>query len=330
MIDRKTLGATAALGSAASWAIGAILNDVIVERMEPAAMTLAKSAMGVVLLGITVFVVEKLTREERSLLRQLRSTDRRSLFMLAFSGVLGISVADTLFFEALGALSAHSVVLLMMVGFVLTPALAMLFLKEKSTLGRWLGIGLVLGGIVVVQFANVEKLELAMRVRGILFGLLSVVAMSISFVVAKKALESFSALQGTLIRVAFGTLGMFVVGIASGSIGGWLAPFRDIGFFVFFASAVYVVTFGAFWLTHAAIKYLDLTIANTLMATEPLFALFLAALFLGQRVTVIACVGTLVSLGGVAVLLRAMSEKKPAADDTQTEAAEHDLEKAES
>ncbi len=314
MTSRKTLGVASALGSAASWAVGAMLFDRIADRMQPVAMTLAKSALGVVLLGITVFAVEKFTREERPLLQRVRGTNRVSLLMLAFSGVLGISVADTFFFEALHALSAHSVVLLMMVGFVLTPALAMIFLKEKSTLVRWLGIGLIVGGIVIVQFANVEKLDLGLRVRGLVFGLLSVVSMSISFVIAKKALEPFSALQGTFIRMLFGSIGVFLVGLSSGSLGNWMAPFRDPGFVALFAAAVCVVTFGAFWLTHAAIKYLDLTIANTLMATEPVFVLIIGAVVFRRPVALVACLGTLVSLEGVVMLLRAMSEKKPADD----------------
>ncbi len=314
MTSRRTLGVAAALGSAASWAVGAMLFDRIADRMQPVAMTLAKSALSVVLLGITVFVVEKLTHAERPLLRQLRGTNRPSLLMLAFSGVLGISVADTFFFEALHALSAHSVVLLMMVGFVLTPALAMIFLKEKSTLVRWSGIGLILAGIAIVQFANAEELDLGMRVKGIVFGLLSVVSMSISFVIAKKALESFSALQGTFIRMLFGSVGVFLVCLSSGSLGDWMAPFRDPDFIAFFALAVCVVTFGAFWLTHAAIKYLELTIANTLMATEPVFVLIIGALVFKRPVALVACLGTLVSLEGVVILLRAMSEKKPAND----------------
>lgn len=308
-MDKRIKGAGAALASAASWAAGAVLFDRIAERMSATAMTLAKSGVGVVLLAAALLAVEgrRSADSRASLLARLRAADRRSLVLLAVSGLLGISLADTFFFEALHLLSAHTVVVMMMAGFILTPLLAMLCLKERSTPARWLGIALVVEGIGVVVATNSETGPGGTRLLGLAFGLLSVVSMSVSFVIAKKALEDLTSLQGTFVRMLFGFLGMLAVGLTRGGVGGWIEPFRDPGFAAFFLGSVFIVTFGGFWFTHLAIKNLDLTIASTLMATEPLFVLLIGIVFFGRVPPLLGFLGSLVAVQGVAVLLRALS-----------------------
>jgi drug/metabolite transporter (DMT)-like permease len=299
----RSIGIAASLGSAASWAAGALLFNRIAERMDAMAMTLAKSAASIVLLGLALVIVESRRGGGETLFARLRKTDGRSLGLLALSGILGISVADTFFFRALHLLSPLSVVLLMMIGFVLTPMLAMIFLKEESSLARWLGIALVIQGIGVVMASNPGDEAGAVRLEGVVYGVLSVVSMSVSYVVAKKALESLTALQGTVVRMTVGSIGVFVVGLIGGRLGDWIGPLRDPGFLLFFLAAVAVVTFGGFWLTLVAIKNVDLSIANTLMATEPLFVLLIGAILFGEPLTLLAALGTVVALEGAAVLI---------------------------
>jgi drug/metabolite transporter (DMT)-like permease len=303
-MDRKALGVAAALGSAAAWAAGALLFKRIGEIMSPFAMTLTKGTISIVLLAVALLAVEYRRGSKEKPFSRLRTIDRRSLLLLVISGFVGISVADTCFFAALSLLSPHTVVLLMMVGFILTPLLAMVFLREPSTLARWLGIALVLGGIMLVLTTGTAEEAADTRVRGIILGLLSVISMSVSFVIAKKALESMTALQGTFVRMLIGTLGMLVFGALTGRLRTWVLPLSDPGLVTYFVAAVAVITFGGFWLTHVAIKNVDLTIANTLMATEPVFVLIFGALFLGNRITLIACAGTVLALSGVTVLFR--------------------------
>ena len=63
-----------------------------------------------------------------------------------------------------------------------------------------------------------------------------------------------------------------------------------------------VVTFGGFWLSLLAIKNLDVATANTLIATEPVFVLPLAAVFLRQKITGRAVAGTSVAVVGIILL----------------------------
>jgi drug/metabolite transporter (DMT)-like permease len=62
---------------------------------------------------------------------------------------------------------------------------------------------------------------------------------------------------------------------------------------------VTVVTFGGFWLSLLALKYVEVSIASTLNATEPLFILPLSAIFLKEPITKKALWGTAIALLGI-------------------------------
>lgn len=290
-MDGYTIGIFAALGSSASWAVGSILFKRIGTDLSSSAMTLAKGGLSVGLLSLAV------------LLTGIKPMATGPLLLLVISGVVGIGLGDTFFFEALKHLGAHALVIMMMLGQVLTALLAIPFLGEMPTAVSWCGIALVLIGVSLVLWQPQVASTQAVDRRGLGFGLLTVVCLSGSLIIAKQGLAGISALQGTWIRMAAGTIAMLGFGLSKrGRIRGWIAPFRHPVVFRDFAASVAVITFGGFWLSLLALKQLDVAIANTLSSTEPVFVLPLAVMFLGERVSRRAVVGTGVTMAGVVLL----------------------------
>ena len=68
MMDLRVIGLAAALGSAASWAVGSILFKQIGEKLSPLAMTLAKGTISVILLALVLVFAGYGTVEVKSLL----------------------------------------------------------------------------------------------------------------------------------------------------------------------------------------------------------------------------------------------------------------------
>lgn len=314
-MNKRYIGISAALISAASWAAGAILFKRVGESMSSLAMTLTKGAISLVLLGLALVLIEGRRRGDRAPFARLCALDRRAFWLLVGSGLLGIAVADTCFFEALKTLSAHSVVVLMMVGQIVTPVLAVIFLRERATLLRVVAIALVVAGVSMLGWMKpADGLPLSSSWRGAVFGLLSVFSMSASFIMAKKALVTLTALQGTFIRMLTGTLGILLLGLSAGRLGEWVLPLRDIWFAAFFLGSVCVVTFGGFWLSLAAFKYTDAIVANTLVSTEPLFVLVINVVCLHERVPLVALAASVVAVLGVYLLCVDGSRDAPAAE----------------
>ncbi len=286
----KAVGVAAALGSALSWAAAAVLLKTVGDGLSSLAMTLAKGAISVVLIASVVA------------LSGFAPMGRDAIVLLALSGLLGIAVSDTCFFEALKDLGPLPLVLLMLLGQVATVMLAVLFLGERPSPAAWAGIVLVVSGVGIVLTTNLAGAGRAAGLRGIAFGAVSVLGMSASTVIAKMALADVSAMQATLVRMAAGTVGVLVLGGAAGRLGAWMIPFAEAGVAVRFFGAVGIVTFGGFWLSLLAIKSLDVSTANTLIAAEPVFVLPLAAIFLREKIRGRAVAGTFVAVAGVVLL----------------------------
>ncbi len=288
--SHKILGISAALGSAASWALGAVLFKFIGERMTPAAMTLAKGAMSVVLLGIAVACME------------YHPTDSGGMWLLVLSGVIGIALGDTLFFKALRDLTPVSIIVLMVVGQLMTAVLGIFVLSEVPTPLAWIGMAFIMGGVVMVLCGDTPGEEGQTKMRGILFGLASVLCMSASSIIAKRPLQTVPTIQATFVRMAAGTLGVFLAGGILGQVGGWLTPLKDFSFLAKFLLAVVVVSFGGFWLSIVAIKFLHVAVASALNATEPVFAIPLSLLMMKDKTSPQAVLGSIAVVAGVALI----------------------------
>lgn len=284
------IGIAAALASAASWAAGAILFKPLGQRLSSSAMTLAKQLVSLLLLGGAV------------LLDGFSWLSASTLALLVLSGLLGIAIGDACFFEALRDLGPVAVVVLLTLGQVLTVILSVLLLGDRPSLIAWAGIALVIAGVVLVIAPKLSGEEQRSGRRGLLFGLLSVVAMSVAMVIAKPALDQTSALQATLVRMAAGAAGMLLFARTPDRVATWLAPLADVRLLAQFVIAVAVVTFGGFWLSLVAMKYTDLSVANTVASVEPVFALPLAAIVLKERITMKSLTGAVLSTAGVVLL----------------------------
>ncbi|SNB47722.1 DMT family transporter [Geobacter sp. DSM 9736] len=290
-MNNDVIGIAAALLSAAAWAAGAILYQKFGRHISSAGMNLTKGVINLLLLSIVV------------LLSGYQSMDPVSFSLLGISGILGIAIGDTLFFEALQKVGAPVLVLLSLLGQVLTVLFAVAFLGEQLTPLMWSGVFLVAGGITFVVFTRISGSSEKRTTRaGFICGLGAVLCMSASVIVAKKGLAEVSAVQGTFVRMLWGTMGLVIWGGIRGRLGAWVAPFREASTMKHFFLLVSFISFGGFWLFHVAIKYTEVSVANTLSSTEPLFVIPLAAIFLKERTSGKALAGTLVAMAGILLL----------------------------
>ena len=289
---QHAVGVFAALASAASWAVGTILFKGIGDKFSASAMTLVKSLLSVLLLAIGLIFVG------------WTSVPFSSLVGLILSGLIGIAAGDTCFFAALRRLPVHQLIVLMMLAPAITLIMAILFLGEMPSPIAWLGIALVLSGVSLTLAADLRQGEQSRRSFGraysSAFCQFSVWVCSV--IIAKIGLSTVPALQATFLRMTAGFVGMFVVAFAKRQIKGWLEPLRCGGLKWRFATAVAVVTFGGFWLALFAVKRLEVSVANTLLATEPLFALPLSVFWLRERPVRLAWSGAAVAFPGALLL----------------------------
>lgn len=287
------LGAVAALGSAASWALGSVLFRRLGDVLAPVVLTAAKGIAGAAMLALVFWPLA------------MQPIAPGALGLLLASGLLGIAVGDTLFFMALNRLGAQAVVLLLTLGQVLTVLLAVLWLGERPGWAGWAGIALVISGVTAVMWLRLHGQPGRSQRAGVLFGLAAVVCMAVSIVIAKQALDvGENSVQATLLRMLAGTGGAVVLGIITRQDLGHLGPALAPRFAGLFLVSVAVVTFGGFWLSLFAIQQAGVAIASTLGSLEPVLVLPFAAVMLRERITAPIMAGSAAATAGAILLAR--------------------------
>lgn len=299
------MGELAALGGAFLWAVASVIYTRVGRAVGPAEMNLLKNVVALAMLGLTLLFVGQ----------ALPDAAGPAVALLLLSGVVGIGLGDTAYFETLNAIGPRQALLLETLAPPLAALLALAFLGEKLHPGAWLGIGVTVVGVIWVITERAPRAgsgaapEAAagaggrMR-RGLLFGLLAALAQAGGAVLSRAAfLESdVSSLWSAFLRLAAGAvvLGPWLA-LTRCRVGGWLRQPGAAALGGRLLAAITLGTYLALWLQQVSLKLTLAGVAQTLFATSPLFVLPFAA-WQGERVSLRAALGAGVALGGVALL----------------------------
>jgi len=289
------LGGMFALGAGGCWAVASIFFSVLGRSASSLAMNFGK---GVVALACILATFPFLG---------FGSTDASGWLWLGVSGLAGITLGDTTFFQALARLGPRRTLLMTTLIPVLVALLSFLFLGERLGLQAWGGAALCVVGVTWTMWErNVgsEGFDQGSWREGIGYGLLTVGACAVAVLFTKFGLESGARpLDATFIRLLAGTAGITVIGVGRGQVAGWVRSFNTVKLLGLLLIASTVGTFLGIWFSNLALYYTSATVATILGATDPLFVLPLAAFILGEKVPPKSILGAVVAVAGVALLL---------------------------
>jgi len=296
----KYSGEIAALFAACLWAASSLLFKKLGKTIRPHELNLIK--------GVGAFVL--LTLVSLFLHEPISALSPIALILLLLSGALGIGFGDTMYFEALNAIGPRRTLLISILAPPMTAIMAIIFLGEMIKPIAWLGVLITILGVawVISSKSNDEETQKNMQ-RGIFFGLLFAFAQAGGSVVSRWALTqtSVTALQSAIIRLFAGVL-FLILWITLGKIktGAWLHVEKEKRKTTWGILALVVVA-GAFlpiWLQQISFKFTEVGIAQTLLATSPLFVLLIAVLR-KEKLTLREITGVILSITGIALLFLA-------------------------
>lgn len=294
------IGEIAAIGAAIVWACATWIYGQFGHRFSAMQLNIVK---GVVASVMMLLVMPLIPMPEFEL-------SANHFWILAISGVIGIAIGDSAYFAALKRIGANKTLLLESLAPPLSGVLALMFLGATLALQSWLGVIITTLAVtfVVFQPSKSESDVSSDKVQwsGIGFGLVASVCQASGVVVSHYALVAgdIPPLLGALIRL---TIGVFVVML--------IIPFvenkpyssikRDLWEMtkldkLWLLGAIFVGTFLALWLQQVALKNANPAIAQTLIATSPVFILVIYALK-GEKVSKQSLIGTLAAVGGISL-----------------------------
>lgn len=288
-------GGLAALTAAFLWALASIWFAALGRRLTVLEVNLLKGTLALALLTATLLIGGG----------SLQSIPGEALGLLLVSGVIGITLGDSAYLQALQHLGPRRTLLLATLAPPMVGLIAWLFLGEALQWAAWLGIALTVAGVtwVILERSPLDAPTGSLR-RGLWFGFLAALAQSTAIVLSRAVLTrtSVDPLQSTILR-----LGAAVVVLAI-----WLLVRRrplvsreifaaQPHLWILLAAATVVGTYLAMWLQQVSILLTPAGIVQTLLSTSPIFILPIAALQ-GERISPRAVLGVLLALGGVGLL----------------------------
>jgi drug/metabolite transporter (DMT)-like permease len=222
------------------------------------------------------------------------------------SGVIGIAVADTLYFRALNTLGAARMGI---IGNLYSPFVIMLsfaFLGERLNGLQIVGFVLVTSGVVLVTRRKAEKVLDAKQLRaGVMHGAVAVILMAVAIVMVKRVLEGQPLLWVVTLRLFGGAIGLATAFFWRGEP---LLP-KDptlprLRWEVVLAAAL-LGQYVSMMLWLAGYKYTQASVAAILNETSSIFIVILAWLLLREGLGVRKLVGVACTISGVACMLLA-------------------------
>lgn len=289
-------GEIAALAAAFLWAFSSFLFSRLGNTIPPIEMNFLKGILAIVLFAVTVFIIGD----------RLDNMSLQTLAVLSISGAIGIGFGDTMYFEALNLLAPRRTLLITTLAPVFTAVLAWIFLGELLNLLAVLGIIITIGGIawVITEQKNTPERDHHHLARGIFYAFLAALTQAVGAVLSRWVLTGTqtSALSSALVRLVAGVLFLVVwVAVKRIRVGQWVRTKSTPRLWGTVAVVVLLGTYLAIWLQQVAFQFTRVGIAQTLLATSPLFVLPISALR-GEKLSLRAIAGVFVAVAGIALM----------------------------
>lgn len=310
------MGEVAALSTAAVWATASIMFARLGKSVSPLALNWLKCVIALALMVVFMWGLHGAVWPETLNLFETSA--------LAVSGLVGLTLGDTLFFLALNRIGARRTLLLSALSPPTTAVLAVPVLGEPLTWPMAGGIGLTMAGVVWVIMERHPSDQPPDSDRktdgttdaggsgkqgrspvlqwGVVFGLGYALCQATGNVLTKLGGGEITALEISVVRLAFGIIGLtMVLGATRRLVETW-RPMQETRTALLVVVATFFGTFLGIWFMNAGLRYTYTGIASTLMATSPIFVLPLAYVFQDEDLTLRSILGAIVAVIGVAIL----------------------------
>ena len=293
IISESTFGAACALASAFFWA----LTSLLVRRLGVVTSMVTINAVRISASGVLILLVLAVTGTARE---EIAAMSAATLLLIASSTVLAAGIGDSIFFECSRVLGLGRAMTLAMTYPLMAAAFAAAFLGEPITLRSTAGAIITLSGLGLIVGARRDD---GGSLRGhriaILMSFVVALTWAASAILMKPPMRELSPLTAQGIRMPIVAAFLWLLPWARAGLPAFLTARRALLVPMSLLSVLTAVS-ALTWV--AGLKYSDVVVATVLSSTSPMFALGLAAMFLGERVSAGAVCGALLTIVGIVIL----------------------------
>ncbi|WP_026560104.1 DMT family transporter [Bacillus sp. J37] len=268
------------------WGVSFVSTKAVLDKLDPFTLLVIRFGIGAVFLCILLLILnEKLT---------INITYIPHLIVL---GILGVFIHQVIQASALLTIDASSAGWMISLSPIFTVILSMIFLHEKMTLFKAIGMIMALFGVFLVTTAGSEQTFEPVLNIGYLLMLLSTLNWAIYSVLLKKLSIPLSPLVITFYMSTIGFILTFPFLIRNK---GWeslshlqTGEWAHLFFLGIFVSGV------AYWYWAKALHVLEATQVSVFLYLEPLATLIAAVVLLHEKIILISVIGGIIIIIGV-------------------------------
>ena len=221
-------------------------------------------------------------------------------------GVGGVGLMQWSYANAVANLPVGVALLIQYTAIILVPIASLLLFKTKVSKRLWLGVALVLSGLVVVSHIWQGGLSTI----GLVYAAIAALATTVYYMVGEhvhKTRDAFSTLFYSMLVSALMWVGLsrfwtfdfnrFAIQLdLGGNLAGTIIPA-----WVIFAWLGVMGSFVPLYLTYAALPHLSATGVGIMSTTETIFGFLFAYLWLGEKIDGLQTLGGLLVIAGIII-----------------------------
>ncbi len=294
LFNSSHLGEILALSCALLWATAVILFRKSGERVAPSGLNLFKNTLALVLFIATSLAVGV------SLFPQVSTRD---YILVLASGIIGLSISDTLFFRSLNLLGAE---LSAIVDCLYSPfiiGLSVLFIKESMSALQILGVFLIVSAVLAISGIrdrkHISRHDLTL---GILLGVLAMATMAVGIVMIKPLLNRSPLLWVVEVRLFAGCVGLGIYLLFHPRRGQIVGSLMSVGNWQYMLPGSFLGAYLSMIVWMGGMKYTQASIASALNQTSNVFVFILAALLLKEPVNLIRVIAIILAFSGAFIV----------------------------
>ena len=286
----QIIGITCSIAAALFWSVAIILFKKSGDNFSPMALNLFKCTVTLVLLILTLLLCGIDFFPEKP---------AYDWIMFCVSGLLGIALADTLFFIALSRLGAGMTAIVDCLYLPIVIFISFVFLDEilgiKGLFGATLVFTAIFVGSASKKGITVTGIDFFV---GIILGIFAISLIAGSIVMLKRLLEDTNVLWASFARVLAGTIGLYLVVLLSPGRKKLLAELYPSKTWFSALPASVAGNYLAMIAWLAGMKYTMVSVAAVLNQLSTVFIFILAAIFLKEPVTLPRVSATILAVSG--------------------------------
>ena len=290
-IGDTAFGALAALGSAVAWAVTSLLARSLMSELGSVGVNAIRSTIGGVLLIAWVLATAGAGA--------FTAISASAWLLLGLSIVTAIALGDTVFFESTRAIGVGRAMTISTTYPLGAAVIAAAFLDEPVTVPIAVGSLVTMAGLVLIVAPWAERAPEERFWFGVGAAAIASLAWAVSTVLVKPPLSEMGPVTAQAIRLPVASMVLWLTPWARSVPRAFVRSSRAVQIRIAILGAITSVSSVMFV---AGVKHAGVAVASVLSSTAPMFAIPFAVVFLGERITLRAFLGIVLTLAGIIVL----------------------------